>query len=1021
MEYPSRTAFGQTAPVLSTLTASTSGMKQRVPFSEGMHDHETDRKLKQAKDSNDVGRSSINLILQFLVLLVLVVGFPIEPLHAGPEGRTRQFCGSAGEKRPCGGHLEPQCTSGPVCDAGINSYNGSPFPISIHCPTIFIADETVDEGCYDRRPNCGNCSGPGQVPCPEESADFCAVGCDAGLVSNGNTTLCESPGTEGTPCGPGFPCSAGLDCDLFTASCKAEATAKESCINPFVSCSEGLVCANGLECTNVPSRLGEMCSSVGGAAPLCGTGLYCKPGFPARCNAYRKPGQGCSVINPCIEGSSCEPCLSEECSAPLMCYPDVNALSEQQCRDLYAPSVNNTSASIQDALTFGFGNEIAVGVGNSREIGIAYSDQAGEFACYTTDCNGINIDVGVETFVNFGIYNDLDVVDGLSWVSFEEVQVPGGLINYTAAQVFGRESGSSLPTSEFIGTSAAFSVGIGPNPSPIAAGAYACETRMDTYAALSGQGGGYEPPSEGAEGELNEDGTLMAFGALRFDGDGQKLILRQTTLLDVTESLTLEAWISPESSLQDTSLLSKEGQYQIGLIQGELAYSIANEVPGWKWSRTGFHPPLFEWSHVALTYGVIDGKQEERVYVNGELVHQQAAAGAIGDFHPENIEFHIGGRQRTSTTFNGLIDEVRIWNISQSATQIKALMVNTPDLATSGLITNWRFQESDGNQLSDSSANALHITFGDADDPSAPGRVAENRIARGIALLFDGLDDHVSVSSRDGEDTLKVSSSLTLEAWVFPSGPGSSSSGGAIVSKEGEYLLGRGINGQLYFALANDDPGWLTVSSQVTLPQDRWNHVALTYSETRSEILLYLNGELAQTFTGTGLIGDAHPELEQLRIGGRERDDSGANQQFQGVIDEVRIWSVARSAEELRNNLDLELVNPPASLLGYWRFEETRVSYALDSSSNQLIADLGSRRGWQSPIHIDATALLGYPLSLVDCPTRDSNQCQEDKAESEQDGGGGSGGGVLFMLLVIFSGKIMLLKSNKNTSVAGSA
>lgn len=52
---------------------------------------------------------------------------------------------------------------------------------------------------------------------------------------------------------------------------------------------------------------------------------------------------------------------------------------------------------------------------------------------------------------------------------------------------------------------------------------------------------------------------------------------------------------------------------------------------------------------------------------------------------------------------------------------------------------------------------------------------------------------------------------------------------------------------------------------------------------------------------------------------------------FRGLIDEVRIWNVARSANDINNNMKKELTGTEAGLVGYWNCN--------DSNSSLILAD----------------------------------------------------------------------------------
>ena len=77
--------------------------------------------------------------------------------------------------------------------------------------------------------------------------------------------------------------------------------------------------------------------------------------------------------------------------------------------------------------------------------------------------------------------------------------------------------------------------------------------------------------------------------------------------------------------------------------------------------------PVNTWTHVALTY---DGTTL-RLYVNGTQVATQAATGAI---QSSTNPLWIGGNRPYGEYFQGLIDEVRVYNRALTPAEIQADM-----------------------------------------------------------------------------------------------------------------------------------------------------------------------------------------------------------------------------------------------------------------------------------------------------------------------------------------------------------
>jgi hypothetical protein len=354
-----------------------------------------------------------------------------------------------------------------------------------------------------------------------------------------------------------------------------------------------------------------------------------------------------------------------------------------------------------------------------------------------------------------------------------------------------------------------------------------------------------------------------------------------------------------------------------------------------------------------------------RTYVNGALVHTEPASGAVGDASAID-ELRIGSRGVGGSHFDGRIDDVRVWSRALGHEEIREGLEAVAANAT-GLVAWWKLDESSGNTLLDASPNGFSLALDGLGANAAPTRRPDDRDRPGGALYFDGADDYVSVGEPVALAELVMTSGLTLEAWVFPRGPGSHpTAGGAIVHKEGEYGLVRMSNGYLAFSLATATPGWLTTVTSAFLPEREWSHVALVYSASLGQARVYLNGVLAESVTVTGSIGDVHTGWNELRIGGRQHPTNV--QQFHGVIDEVRVWRTARSGSAIASNRSSSIQGNAAGLAAYWRFDQTAGGVAFDSSVEAHHAALGGRSVAASPCATFGPQLPGYASSLLAPP-----------------------------------------------------
>jgi len=157
--------------------------------------------------------------------------------------------------------------------------------------------------------------------------------------------------------------------------------------------------------------------------------------------------------------------------------------------------------------------------------------------------------------------------------------------------------------------------------------------------------------------------------ALSFDGSDDHVIISHSTDLEITDSITISAWVKLNELDRYQRIVQKcYGDPEYGNYC--LEFSSANVFRFRLGDGSAFHqfdsvtvPTSGVWYHIVGTYDGSVGK----IYINGRLDSQTSSVFSISSV---SSNLQIGGLSGADS-FNGIIDDVRIYNYARSEEQIR--------------------------------------------------------------------------------------------------------------------------------------------------------------------------------------------------------------------------------------------------------------------------------------------------------------------------------------------------------------
>ena len=222
-------------------------------------------------------------------------------------------------------------------------------------------------------------------------------------------------------------------------------------------------------------------------------------------------------------------------------------------------------------------------------------------------------------------------------------------------------------------------------------------------------------------------------------------------------------------------------------------------------------------------------------------------------------------------------------------------------------------------------------------------------------LEFDGIDDYASIPDTNSLSfgNATADSPLTFEAWFRPDTIATKQN---LISKWGshqEYKLhisGGVLRLDLYDTSSGATVSAYTSNSLAALVGG-WHHLAITYdgrggATAANGITFYIDGVVAPLITQNSASYVAMENGTAPLVLGRE---STAFKQYDGGLDEVRLWNVVRTQSQIQARMLSELnVANEVGLVAYWKFNEGSGTSVADDSQHGLVATLFNGPVWMS-------------------------------------------------------------------------
>ena len=334
------------------------------------------------------------------------------------------------------------------------------------------------------------------------------------------------------------------------------------------------------------------------------------------------------------------------------------------------------------------------------------------------------------------------------------------------------------------------------------------------------------------------------------------------------------------------------------------------------------------------TPGPGSGATNVYIYAGGSISFSAAFGGTPSTYLWQSNSINIPGATSTTLTLNNLPLSATA-NYDLTATNSVGGTNSTPtslvvladppapdasvaypyDVFTNGPIAYWRFSETLDNttnylQAYDYSGHNNNAVYGVAATLNQPGPQSPAFVG------FESTNTAVTLTAAAANSFLLApdlnlnTNTVTITAWINPSGPQSAYNGLFTWLKSGDkagFGFGGNINpstsmAELGYTWNSNSPTTYNFHSALYPPANQWSFVALTIAPTNTTIYLYY----IDSVTGaTNLLKASQPgaNLVEAFSGGTTwiGSDTSASRNFSGTLDEVAVFGTALSEAQIQD------------------------------------------------------------------------------------------------------------------------
>ncbi len=438
--------------------------------------------------------------------------------------------------------------------------------------------------------------------------------------------------------------------------------------------------------------------------------------------------------------------------------------------------------------------------------------------------------------------------------------------------------------------------------------------------------------------------TTAVYGnAGEFDGTDDYVSASSNNFLSlIGKPYTLEAWVfddTPAATLSSTfhriiSWANGTTNIQLGLANStspttDRVFYIQESSTG-AVKQTTVGNVATGWNHIAATS---DGSGGYHLYLNGYPSDSGRSASSNSTVYTTNTGYIYIGQRGDGGYINGLIDDVKIYNVARTPDQIMQDYLQGP-----GPIAYYDFEEGSGLTANDKSGQGYNGTI-----TAGTGGYKKGKIGR--AYDFDGNATKIDC----GSDFISTNA-VSISAWVYAHSVGETA-GRIITNGKFELYISTSANS---LTVRNIGSGASASSGAGSFSLNRWYHIVITRaSGTNGLVNFYFNG--VQTGTANQPAETPVAGTSNVIIG-----SLGTIREWDGLIDDLKVYNYVMTPWQVAQEYN------GGGPVAHWKMDEGQGQTIYDWSGNNYTGTLSlngspaTSTAWQTSIGCKVGKCLSF-------------------------------------------------------------